>query len=105
VAVIPAWWIEALRKPDEGVVLRFMDGPFFMRLTDARAGCWRIECYEDRKERMLAGSYRLPLERIREEVVGAARAVLVASQRRNWKSRDLELLNSLLTNPWLGPTS
>ncbi len=62
VAVIPAWWIEALRKVDSTQTLRFMDGPYFMTTTRVGAADLKIDCYEDRADKGLVASYRVPLE-------------------------------------------
>ncbi len=64
----------------------------------------QIDCFEDREGKGLVGSYRVPLDRVREEIVAVARAVVTACRERNWKSKDLEHLSGLLTNPWLEPT-
>jgi hypothetical protein len=100
VVVVLSWWIESLRGTDEGKLFRFMDGPFFMKVSGAGASSVRVECYEDRKEQKLVGSYQVPVKRIHGEIEAAAKAVVHALQERNWTSRDLEHLAKLLTSPW-----
>ena len=105
VAVLPAWWIEALRRSNSPQTLHFMDGPYFITATRVGNGDVQIDCHEDRAGKGVVGSYILPLARVQEEVVAVGRAVVAAFREKNWNSRDLKLLSDLLKNPWPGLTS
>jgi hypothetical protein len=100
VAVIPAWWIEALRSLDGETKLDFMDGPYFMILTEVGDGYGSIECYEDRKTKILVGCYRIPIAQVKREVVTVASSIVVELQERNFGSDDLRHLIKLLKSPW-----
>jgi len=102
VTVISAWWIDALRSLDKTQTLRFMDGPYFITATRVGTTDVQIDCHEDREGKGLVESYRLPLRRVRDELIGVSKAVVAALRERNWGSRELELLNNLVGSPWPG---
>jgi hypothetical protein len=97
VAVIPGWWIEALRGLDGPKELRFMDGPYFIRVSKSNDAHLSVGCYEDRAERKLCGSYVVRNDAVLKEVEATARDVVAAFQERNWNSEDIAYLKRLLS--------
>jgi hypothetical protein len=94
--VVLSWWIEALQDMHGSALLRFMDGPYFIQIRERRAKSALVECHEDRKEKGLVASYRVPMALIRNEIESAGQAAAVALQERNWHSKDIDHLLCLL---------
>lgn len=96
--VVLGWWLEALHSLQIGrsVDLRFMDGPFFVRLTQQGDASCKVECYEDQKTLRLIADGTVALRQILEGVVRASGAVAGYSARMGWNGDDLDQLEILL---------
>ena len=96
--VVLGWWLEALRSLRIGrsVDLRFMDGPFLVRLTQqGRASC-KAECYEDKETPRVIVEEPVALRQVLEGVARASSAVAEYSASVGWSGNDLERLETLL---------
>jgi hypothetical protein len=96
VVVILTWWLEAVRSNDRAMVLRFMDGPYFIRLDRRADGGVGVECVEDRDSETLRVSCEVRLADLRREIESAGRTVLSVCRAKGWLSKDTEALAAAL---------
>ena len=96
--VVLGWWLEALGNLRTGrsVDLRFMDGPFFVRLTQQGYASCKVECYEDKETARVIVEEPVALRQVLEGVTRASRAVAEYSASAGWSGDDLERLETLL---------
>lgn len=96
---VVAWWADALVRILDGdsmkEEIRFMDGPYVVRVERTTNDAWRLELVDD-----------LPLRRVRHaavvdpvplvaSVVTAAESLLELCRERSWESRDSARLATL----------
>ena len=96
VVVILSWWVEAVRSPERAMELRFMDGPYFIRLELHASGMVGVECVEDRETELVRVSCEVSIQELRREIVSAARAVLRVCETKEWRTKDTEALAGAL---------
>jgi hypothetical protein len=96
VVVILGWWADALQSNDRRLVLRFMDGPYSLRMSRNSEGCSIEGMNGQGKEERSLFHFAVDFPRFREDVCSAGRKVLVACREKRWESRDIELLADLL---------
>ncbi len=96
VVVVIGWWIDALRSNDRTVRLRFMDGPYYLRVSREAEGYALVECIESRRQDIVTGSFRIPFRDLRQHVEEVGRRVLSACAERRWESDDLRTLAQVL---------
>lgn len=93
--VILGWWVVALRSNDRHMELRFMDGPYFLRV--ARMGTMTlVEGIEDREKEIVRFSAKVNTRDFRNQVIAAAEAALARCRELKWTSRDVDALEKAL---------
>ena len=102
VVVITAWWLEALEKLEQGadreVVLRFMDGPYWITVTWQRGEPLLLRCTEDRREAGIVHEEYVNLPEFTAHVRRVARQVASACSRNGIESTDVDTLRRYLPN-------
>jgi len=99
VVVILGWWLEASNRLVDGasaVDLQFMDGPYTIRANTATPVSCKLECLERAREPVILGSVMVDPLQLVKEIERVAADVLAACVARDWQSRDLDTLRSLL---------
>ena len=102
IAVVVTWWLEALEKMGRGTeqeaVLRFMDGPYFLRLIAISDDIVLVKCVEDRSDAGVVHEEHVSLTDFRAQLQRLARQIAWACKQRGWESTDLDALKSHLPN-------
>jgi hypothetical protein len=102
VVVVVSWWLEALEKLEHGVdrevVLRFMDGPYWITATRQDGGTVLLQCTEDRRDAGLVHEQRVDLHTLTELVRRVAGRVASACARSGFESTDVDTLRRYLPN-------
>jgi hypothetical protein len=97
VVVVLGWWVEALQSNDRRVLLRFMDGPYLLRVNRNTPEECSIEGVDGHgKEGRSLFSIAAEFLPFREQVCAVGRQVLAACREKGWESRDIERLGDLL---------
>ncbi len=99
--VVIGWWTEALIKLLDGDLstqeVRFMDGPYLVRIAPADGDRWQLQFVEAlRVPRVRHHGVVDPVHLV-ESVVAAADALLELCRARGWGSRDSEHLAALVS--------
>jgi hypothetical protein len=102
VAIVLGWWLEALHTLESGqqsVELRFMDGPYLMRIGKESPLLYVLTCVEDRPGRTVVCQCRVDPAQVLSEIVRTASDVLAACAAKNWAAPALRSLESRLGGP------
>lgn len=100
VVVVLGWWTEALlqlltRRSDE-VEIRFMEGPYLVRVSRASPERVRLECVEaGLRSRVVHVGFADAGELV-DSLLRASRETLDVCAGRGWSSADVEALRSSL---------
>ena len=96
VVVVLGWWCDALsgiasggRDPFE---VRFMEGPYLVRVCTSSPGFLRIELVEAGLERRTRRSAEVEFAPLARSVVSAAEITLNECRSRHWWSEDADTL-------------
>ncbi|HLA94729.1 MAG TPA: hypothetical protein VK612_03335 [Pyrinomonadaceae bacterium] len=97
--IILGWWLENLRPVIQGrsigVKCYFMDGPVRFEVTAQTATAWHIQFIKDELEGLRnMGSGSVSPKDMINAILDAARIAIDLSIENNWRSRDLEMLES-----------
>ncbi|WP_437966774.1 hypothetical protein WMF04_45615 [Sorangium sp. So ce260] len=101
VVVVAGWWLAALNqitRTGGEIVLRFMDGPYWITVVPQEGSKMLLRCTEDRRGAGVVQSSTVDLRELEREIGGFARAVSLACAAAGIKSTDVENLRSLLSN-------
>ncbi|WP_438022576.1 hypothetical protein [Sorangium sp. So ce233] len=99
VVVVAGWWLAALNqitRTEGEIVLRFMDGPYWISVVPQEGSKLLLRCTEDRRGAGVVQSTTVDLGEFVREVTGFARAVSLACAAAGIESADLENLRGLL---------
>lgn len=100
VVVILHWWVSALKDLSLGnsdkTEMRFMDGPFYVKLYKKNKDLISIECFSDGATERLYFLERYPLDELCDAVFDIARITLGACVKKGWESEEILQLRSLL---------
>ena len=97
--VILAWWLRAVASLAEGEEedLRFMDGPFLIRIHRGSDDALRVQLVEERVTGMVVESEGSgSLRQVIEACEGAASRVLDTCDEQAWSDSDIEELRQLV---------
>lgn len=93
VLVVLTWWLNAIDNlMFSGVIaeeLRFMDGPFFLRVERTSGAFCDVGCYDERSKEPVQLSRGHTLSRIADIVIDAAKKVVSECSDRKWKTKDV----------------
>ena len=100
VVVIASWWIDALVELRDGsaeVELRFMDGPYFVRVAQLGGGLLRLRCVEaGGEDGKIVGEFTVRVDELTREIVALATRVSGACEESGIESSDLRDLRRAL---------
>src|SRR5262245_16436227 len=102
VVVITSWWLDSIEKLERGteseVVLRFMDGPYWITLTQQEGDVALLRCTEDRRDAGDVHEEYVSLSEFSSQLRGLARQVASACSRARMESSDVAALRRYLPN-------
>jgi hypothetical protein len=102
VVVVVTWWLDALEKlersVDREVVLRFMDGPYWITAIRQDGTTALLQCTEDRRGAGVVHEAYVDLSALTELVRRLARRVASACARRGIESNEVDTLRRYLPN-------
>ncbi|XXX75804.1 hypothetical protein WMF30_49960 [Sorangium sp. So ce134] len=101
VVVVAGWWLAALNqitRTGGEIVLRFMDGPYWITVVHQEGSKLLLRCVEDRRGAGAVQSPIVDLDDFVREITGFAKAVSLVCAAAGIESADLENLRSLLPN-------
>ena len=99
VVVLLGWWLEATRWPITRAELRFMDGPFVLRIAPVAGDNVVLKGIEDRGHERELCHCVASIKELRLEIESAAKSILEECRARKWVNEDVERLGYLLGNP------
>ncbi|MCP5348374.1 MAG: hypothetical protein H7A04_16095 [Pseudomonadales bacterium] len=96
--VVLEWWLAALLdlRAADSVDLRFMDGPFLVRLSPQHQSMFRLEGVEDGQIRRVNVATEVSIRQVYDSIIRAAQLVDKACTERGWSSDDVRRLQSTL---------
>ena len=98
VVVVLSWWCEAvlllLRGGTEARV-RFMEGPFLVRIRRTDKASWRLTMIEAGLKTRVLQEEDVDAVSLAESVLVASEMVIGACEERDWGSRDLSELRKV----------
>jgi hypothetical protein len=92
--VILGWWLDALGRLSNQpgtVKLRFMDGPYEMRVS-SEAATWTIDCVKRVARDASVFTATVDSLQLISETLRVGRQVVEACDARGWQSPDVEAL-------------
>ncbi len=102
VVAVTTWWLDALEKLERDmsreVVLRFMDGPYWLTLTRQDGDDVQVRCIEDRAGGGVVHEEMVSLHDFSKQLRRVARQVASACQRNRFESSDVDILLGYLPN-------
>lgn len=100
--VIASWWLEALERLERGiedeVVLRFMDGTYWVDLSRQDGDIVLLRCTEDRRNVGVVHEEYASLSEVSAQVCQLARQLASACGRGGIESSDVDALRRCLPN-------
>jgi hypothetical protein len=97
--LVVAWWAEALVRILNGdsmkEEIRFMDGPYVVRVERTTNDAWRLELVDDFQVRRVRHAAVVDPVPLVASVVAAADSLLELCRTRGWESRDSVRLATL----------
>ena len=99
VIVILGWWLEAILKistsrKNMSSKLMFMDGPVYMRAIKVNEDIIEIELIE---RDVVQSRLECSINQLMNSLLMAAKKVISEIENRNWASRDIDSLKSILS--------
>jgi|SRR6478609_7355523 len=101
VAVVASWWLaalEAFSRAKTEVLLRFMDGPYWITAVAQEGSTVLLRCTVDRRGARVVHEAIVQAAELQEELTSFARAVSNACARACIESPDLDNVRRLLPN-------
>jgi hypothetical protein len=92
VVVVLGWWLDAIEKAEDSIVLRFMDGPYLLRGHHTDGENFSFDCIEDRRTERVLSTFLVRLPNLRAEIEKAACEVLAVCNEQGWASSDIDRL-------------
>ena len=100
--VVAVWWLDAINKLrrgfDKEVMLRFMDGPYWIAVLLGVGDTILLRCIDDHRGAGVVHEGLINLETLAAQVHRFARQVVSACIRRGLESSDVSLLRKYLPN-------
>lgn len=100
--VIITWWLSAIQKLERDiereVVLRFMDGPYYLRLAREDDATALLRCIEDRGPAGMVHEEYVNVADMGAQLRRVARHIASACSRNGMESSELDALKRYLPN-------
>lgn len=97
VVVVLAWWAEAALRLLQGeagpVIVRFMEGPYWVEIETAVSGSWRLRLVESGGRAHVLREVVVECAPLIDSVLEACRSSLDVTRERGWWTQDADALN------------